>query len=251
MLCKRIIARLDVKGPNLVKGVHLEGLRVMGNPYEFAKYYEEQGVDEIIYIDTVASLYGRNNLLDIVKQTTQNIFIPITVGGGVRSLEDINSLLKSGADKVAINTAAINNPSFIKDAAKRFGSQCIVVSIEAKRQGDHWEAYTENGREKSGRDVIEWIKEAITLGAGEILLTSVDNEGLKKGFDVELVLAASTISTVPLIISGGAGSIQDLREIFEYDIDAVALASLLHYKINTISEIKNVLKDYFVIRRFP
>ena len=248
MLCKRIIARLDVKGPNLVKGVHLEGLRIMGNPYEFAKRYEQQGADEILYIDTVASLYGRDNLVDIVKNTTKNIFIPITVGGGVRTLEDINILLKSGADKVAINTAAINNPQFITEAANRFGSQCIVVSIEAKKRVDHWEAYTENGRERSGKDVIGWIQEAIKLGAGEILLTSIDNEGMRKGFDIELITAASNICTVPLIVCGGAGKLEDVMEVFHYNIEAVAVASILHYNVNTIGDIKEAVKGIVPIR---
>ncbi|HYD03337.1 MAG TPA: imidazole glycerol phosphate synthase subunit HisF [Alphaproteobacteria bacterium] len=252
MHCKRIIARLDVKGPNVVKGVHLEGLRIIGNPYELAKRYEEQGADEIIYIDTVASLYGRDNLVEIVKKTTKDIFIPITVGGGIRTLEDINDLLKCGADKVAINTAAINNPQIITKAAERFGSQCIVVSIEAKRREEHgivkWEAYTENGRERTHKDVIEWIKEAIKLGAGEILLTSIDCEGVKKGFDSELIDEASKVCTIPLIISGGAGNLAHIEEAFKKGVDAVSLASVLHYKTLTVSEIKEKIKNFVPIR---
>ncbi|MFH0869432.1 MAG: imidazole glycerol phosphate synthase cyclase subunit [archaeon] len=250
MLCKRIIARLDVKGPNLVKGVHLEGLRIIGNPFEYAKRYEEQGADEIIYLDTVASLYGRDNLMEIVKKTTKDIFIPITVGGGIRNIEDIRALLNSGADKVAINSAAIRNPGLITEAADCFGSQCIVVSIEAKRREEgHWECYIENGREKTGKNVIEWIKEAIDLGAGEILLTSIDMEGTKKGFDLELIEEASRVCTVPLIVCGGAGNLEHIKELFKgrvgadgmnhtNDIDAVALAAVLHYNILTIAEIK-------------
>ncbi len=177
----RLIARLDIKGPNLIKGVHLEGLRVIGDPQLFAQKYYQDGADELIYIDSVASLYGRNNLVDIVKHTAQNIFIPLTVGGGVRSVEDANLLLRSGADKVAINTACMSNPSLINELANRFGSQCVVLSIEAKKTSKgHWEAYTDNGREKTGKDVLSWVLEAVERGVGEVLLTSVDQEGTKK-----------------------------------------------------------------------
>ena len=171
----RIIPRLDVKGPNLVKGVHLEGLRVLGKPEEFASKYYLEGADELIYIDVVASLYGRKNLLEIVERAAQQIFIPLTAGGGIRTFDDIKNLLRAGADKVAINTAGIRNPRFIKEAAQSFGSQCIVVSIEAKsRENGRYEAFTDNGREKTGKDVFEWAKEAVDLGAGEILVTSID-----------------------------------------------------------------------------
>jgi cyclase len=248
MLCKRIIARLDVKGPNLVKGVHLEGLRIIGNPFEYAKKYEEQGADELIYIDTVASLYGRENLIEIVRKTTKNIFIPITVGGGIRILDNIRELLKSGADKVAINTAAIKNPNFIKEASDSFGSQCIVISIEAKKKENFWEAYIENGREPTNKNVIKWIKEAIKLGAGEILLTSVDMEGTKKGFDIELIKQAEKICTVPLVVSGGAGNMKHIVNVFKRKIDGVALASVLHYNILDINEIKQKISNLTNIR---
>jgi len=171
----RIIPRLDIKGPNLVKGIHLEGLRVLGKPEDFAFQYYLDGADELLYMDVVASLYGRNNLLEIVRATAEKIFIPLTVGGGIRSIEDIRNLLRAGADKVAINTAAINNPDLIKEAAKTFGSQCIVVSIEAKKkEGGAYEAYTDNGREMTGVEVLSWAKRAVDLGAGEILVTSID-----------------------------------------------------------------------------
>jgi len=248
MLCKRIIARLDIKGPNLVKGVHMEGLRIIGDPYEFAKHYEEQGADELLYIDTVASLYGRSNLVETVRKTTMNIFIPITVGGGIRTIEDIRVLLNAGADKVAINTAAIKNPEFISQAVDCFGSQCIVISIEAKRRDDHWEAYAENGREPTGKDAIAWIGEAIAMGAGEILLTSIDADGTRKGFDMELISAAAKVCTVPLIVCGGAGSLDDFERVFKYDIDAVATGSALHYNMLSISDIKKKICEKVNIR---
>tara|TARA_Y100000034_G_scaffold132586_1_gene195947 strand:- start:2626 stop:3393 length:768 start_codon:yes stop_codon:yes gene_type:complete len=242
MICKRIIARLDVKGPDLVKGVHLEGLRIIGNPQNYANKYEKQGADEIIFIDSVASLYGRNNLTNIVKHTAKKIFIPLTVGGGIRSIENIRKLLNCGADKVAINTAAINNPQLIKKAAKCFGNQCIVVSIDAKKIAENkWEAYTENARQKTGKDVIEWIKDAVKLGAGEILLTSIDKEGTMKGFDMELINEAEKVCQVPLIVGGGAGKTEDIEQALEKNVDAVAIAATLHYNKSDISKIKEEL----------
>jgi len=236
----RIIARLDIKGSNVIKGVHLECLRVVGKPGELAEKYYFQGADELIYIDTVASLYRRNNLLDIVNQASDKIFIPFTVGGGVRTIDDIREFLKAGADKVAINTAATKDPTLITKASKIFGSQCIVSSVEAKKVGEgKWEAYTDNGRERTGLDVIEWVRTVERLGAGEILLTSIDREGTQQGFDTELIEKVSNNISVPLIISGGAGSIKDISDcINENDIDAIALASVLHYNKMTIAEIK-------------
>lgn len=227
----RIIPRLDVKGPNLVKGVHLEGLRVLGKPEDFAHYYYDNGADELLYMDVVASLYGRQNLLDIVSRAAREIFIPLTAGGGVRGIDDIRSLLRAGADKVAINTAAINNPEIIKQGAEMFGSQCIVVSIEAKsRQADKYEALTDNGREQTGKDVLEWAKEAVDLGAGELLITSIDREGTGKGFDLELVKEISGSVNVPVIACGGAGNKNDfLKVIREGKADAVCAASIFHY----------------------
>src|SRR6185437_12546090 len=184
----RLIARLDIKAPNLIKGIHLEGLRVIGDPNVYARRYYEQGADELIYMDIVASLYERNSLTDIVEKATRNVFVPLTVGGGVRSVEDARKLLASGADKVGINTAAVRRPALIAEIAQRFGSQAVVLSIEAKRSSPgHWEAYTDNGREHTGLDVVAWAKRATELGAGEILLTSVDQEGTRKGLDVALV----------------------------------------------------------------
>lgn len=233
----RLIARLDVKAPNLVKGVQLEGLRKLGNPNEFAIRYYQGGIDEIYYEDIVASLYERNSLLDIVAQTTRDIFVPVTVGGGLRSVDDVAAALRAGADKVAINTAAIKNPDIISSVARRFGSQCMVLSIQAKRQGNSWEAYFDNGREHSRLDVIEWAKKGQVLGAGEILLTSVDREGTGKGFDLELVRAVTNQVDIPVIASGGMGSLEDLQTVVKAGrADAVAMAHVLHYGLCAISE---------------
>ncbi|SVE05661.1 uncharacterized protein METZ01_LOCUS458515, partial [marine metagenome] len=198
----RLVARLDVKAPNLVKGVQLEGLRKLGNPNDFAIQYYDQGIDEIYYEDIVASLYERNSLVDIIETTSRDIFVPITVGGGLRSIDDVSTVLRAGADKVAINTAAIKDPSIIRSVARRFGSQCMVLSIQAKRQMDRWEAYFDNGREHSGLDVLEWAKTGQRMGAGEILLTSVDQEGTAEGFDIDLVKAVEEIADIPIIASG-------------------------------------------------
>jgi cyclase len=227
----RIIPRLDVKGPNLVKGVHFEGLRVLGKPEDFASRYYLEGADELIYIDAVASLYGRQNLLEIVRRAAQNIFIPLTAGGGIRTIEDIMNVLRAGADKVAINTRAINNPSFIKEAAKTFGSQCIVISIQAKyRRSGKYEALTDNAREKTGKDVFDWARQAVDLGAGELLITSVDREGTGQGYDIELIRKISTAVPVPVIACGGAGKLQHFLEVVkEGHADAVCAASIFHY----------------------
>ena len=241
----RLIARLDIKGPNLIKGVHLEGLRVIGAPNEHALRYYHQGVDELIYMDCVASLYRRNNLQDIVRATAQDVFVPITVGGGIRSVEDATNLLRCGADKVAVNTAAIENPELISDIASRFGSQCMVLSIEAKQMGEgRWEALTDNGRERTGKDVIEWMKQGIELGAGEILLTSVDREGTRKGFDLPLISACTQNITVPVIASGGMGCPEDMIEaVHRGGADAIAMADILHYKRAIIEDIRDHAKS--------
>lgn len=235
----RIIARLDVKGANLIKGMHLEGLRIVGDPQEFAQQYYQQGVDEIIYIDTVASLYGRNNLVEIVRRTAESIFVPITVGGGIRSVDDVRTLLRAGADKVAINTAATENPSLIEEVARSFGSQCVVLSIEAKRRPGGWEALVNNGRDRTGRGVVEWAMEGVQRGAGEILLTSVDQEGTRKGFDLELIRAVATSVSVPVIASGGLGNAEDLVTVVQNGCaDAVAVADALHYNRCSLSDLR-------------
>lgn len=227
----RVIPRLDIKGPNLVKGVHLEGLRVLGKPWDFATLYYKDGADELIYIDVVASLYERNNLSDIVKKTAENIFIPLTVGGGVRTLEDINTLLRAGADKISINTGAIKNPSLIREGAKTFGSQCIVVSIEARFIDNRFEALTDNGRERSGKEVFDWAREVVELGAGEILLTSIDKEGTGRGYHLELTQKLSENLPIPVIACGGCGTVDDMVKVVDQGkADAVCAASLFHYK---------------------
>lgn len=227
----RVIPRLDIKGPNLVKGIHLEGLRVLGKPERFARYYYEQGADELLYLDVVASLYGRNSLLDIVRRTAQEIFIPLTVGGGLRCLDDIKEALRAGADKVSINTAAIHHPELIREASRRFGSSTIVVSIEAIRRPDgRYEAYTDNGRERTGVDAFAWARQAAELGAGELLVTSINQEGTGEGFDLELTRTIAESVPIPVIACGGAGKLSDVsRVVREGKADAVCLASILHY----------------------
>ncbi|MFH1995886.1 MAG: imidazole glycerol phosphate synthase subunit HisF [Candidatus Omnitrophota bacterium] len=236
----RIIPRLDIKGPNLVKGVQLEGLRVLGKPEDFTYQYYKDGADELIYIDVVASLYGRNNLLEIVKRTAERIFIPLTVGGGIRTVDDVRNVLRAGADKVAINTAAVNNPRLIAMCAKVFGSQCIVVSIEAKRKDKmKYEAYTDNGRERTNVDVFDWAKKAHELGAGEILVTSIDRDGTQKGYDTELIRKISESLPIPVIACGGAGSPEHFYEAVKNGkVDAVSAATVFHY-----SRLQNIVKE--------
>jgi cyclase len=227
----RIIPKLDVKGKNLIKGIHLEGLRVLGSPDLFARYYYETGADELLYMDAVASLYGRNSLNDIIRNIAKEVFIPLMVGGGIRTIEDIKTILRSGADKVAINTAAVQNPEFIKKASRMFGSSTIVISIEAIKQEDgRYLAFTNNGREYTGLEVISWAKKAEEFGAGELLLTSVDMEGTGKGFDISLTKQVSENVSIPVIAAGGAGSLEDIVEVIsQSDIGGVGIASLLHY----------------------
>ena len=246
----RVIARLDVKGKNLIKGVNLEGLRVIGDPNEFALKYYNENADEILYIDPVASLYERSILTDIVKKTCKEVFVPITVGGGIKSLNDVEKILRSGADKVAINTSIVKNPLLINDISKRFGSQCMVASIEVKKVNDTWEIFTLSGREKTGIKVKEWVDTVQSLGAGEILITSIDKEGTKKGFDIDLLHHISDVIKLPTIISGGFGNLGDL-EIFNLidNIDAIAIADGLHYNKFTINQIKKKISENYGIVR--
>ena len=227
----RIIPRLDIKGPNLVKGIYLEGLRVLGKPERFARYYYENGADELIYMDVVASLYGRNSLTHILEKTSREMFIPLIVGGGLRTIEDIRQVLNRGADKVSLNTAAISNPELIVEASKRFGSSTILVSIEAIKKPDgSYEAYTDNGREKTGLDVFEWACRVADLGAGEIMVTSINQEGTGKGFDIELTKKIAESVSIPVIACGGAGSVSHIAEVItKGKADAVSMASVLHY----------------------
>lgn len=235
----RVIPRLDIKGPNLVKGIHLEGLRVLGKPEEFAQYYYESGADELMFMDVVASLYERNSLQDIITRTAKKIFIPLTVGGGIRTIDDIKSVLRAGADKVSLNTAAVNNPQIIKDASLKFGSSTIVVAIEAiKSKNGKYLAYTDNAREYTGVEVLEWAKKVEELGAGEIVLTSVDKEGTGNGYDLELInLVASSVS-IPVIAHGGPGKLTDISDAIKNNADAVVISSILHYDF-----IKNNVSD--------
>ncbi len=227
----RIIARLDIKGPNLVKGIHLEGLRVLGKPEDFASYYYDHGADELFYQDVVASLYDRNSLHDIISITAKRSFIPLTVGGGIRTIQDIREVLRAGADKVCINTAAIRNPAFIKEAVLKFGSSTIVVAIEAIQQPDgQYQAFVDNGREHTGIEVLEWAKKAEELGAGEIVITSVDREGTGMGYDIELTKMIAESVKVPVIAHGGAGKRKHFLDVIQNGkADAIAVASAIHY----------------------
>lgn len=237
----RLIGRLDVKAPYLIKGVQFEGLRKLGDPGKFARKYYEQGIDEIIYIDAVASLYERNTIVDLVRHTAENVFIPITVGGGVSSVEDARTLLKAGADKIAINTAAVRRPELITEMAEEFGSQCMVLSIQAKRQNGHWEAYSDQGREHTGLDAVEWAQRGQTLGAGEILLTSVDRDGTRSGFDLAVTRAVTSTVTIPVIASGGMGAFEHLLEaVRDAGAHAVAMAHVLHYERMAIPQIRDM-----------
>ena len=210
----RIIPRLDIKGPNLVKGIHFEGLRVLGKPEHFARYYYEHGADELIYMDAVASLYGRNSLLDIVERTSREIFIPLTVGGGLRSIDDIRSVLRAGADKVSINTAAIARPELVTEASRTFGSSTIVVSIEAHKSADgRYEAFVNYGRDRTGVDALEWAVRAAELGAGEIMITSINQDGTGRGFDVDLARRVADSVPIPVIAGGGAGTAEDVTRV--------------------------------------
>jgi cyclase len=229
----RIIPRLDIKGPNLVKGIHMEGLRVLGKPEAFARYYYENGADELFFQDTVASLYDRNSLHDIITKTAKEIFIPLTVGGGLRTIDDIHNVLRAGADKVAINTAAIKNPHFIREASLKFGSSTIVIAIEAIKNTDgKYLAFTDNGREHTGLEVVSWARKAEELGAGEIIITSVDKEGTGEGYDLELIKSVSEAVSIPVIAHGGACNPENVVQAIRYGkADAVAMASILHYSV--------------------
>lgn len=241
----RVIAKLDVKPPYVVKPVHFEGLRKVGQPEELSEKYYKQGADEVIYIDIVASLYQRDILYSYIEKTSERIFIPMGVGGGVRSIDDFSKLFHSGADKVVINTFAVqNNPKIISDAAEVFGSQSVVVNIESKKWGDWWECYTDCGRVQSKKCVIEWAKEVESLGAGEIMLQSVDHDGRGNGFDIDLISKITKAAGIPIIAASGAGSLEHILELVKKaKPDAIAVASLLHYNKTTIGEIKQYLRN--------
>jgi len=244
MLAKRIIPCLDVDKGRVVKGVKFQNLRDAGDPVEVAKSYEEQSADELVFLDITASAEERKIMIEVVQRVAETIFIPFTVGGGVSSLEDIRKLLSAGADKVSINTAAVKNPQLIYESAKRFGSQCIVVAIDAKRSERGWEVYIHGGRTPTGLDAVEWAKRVESLGAGEILLTSMDADGTKKGYDIELCKAVASAVSIPVIASGGAGTMEHFYEVFtQTNVDAALAASLFHFKEVSIPELKAYLKN--------
>jgi len=244
MLAKRIIPCLDVKDGKVVKGVNFLNLRDAGDPVEAAAYYDGQGADELTFLDITASHENRRFILEVIERTAEKVFMPLTVGGGVRGSEDIRLLLKAGADKVTINTAAIKNPQFLAQAAERFGSQCIVCAIDAKRRGEGWEVYTHGGRIPTGVDALAWAKQVEALGAGEMLLTSMARDGTKLGYDLELLSRVSQLVSIPVIASGGAGTLEHLYQgLTQGKADAVLVASIFHYKEYTIPLAKEYLKE--------
>jgi len=244
MLAKRIIPCLDVDKGRVVKGVKFQNLRDAGDPVEVAKSYEEQSADELVFLDITASAEERKIMIEVVQRVAETIFIPFTVGGGVSSLEDIRRLLSAGADKVSINTAAVKNPQLIYESAKRFGSQCIVVAIDAKRSQRGWGVYIHGGRTPTELDAVEWAKRVEGLGAGEILLTSMDADGTKKGYDIELNRAVASAVSIPVIASGGAGTMEHFYEVFtQTNVDAALAASLFHFKEVSIPELKAYLRN--------
>ncbi|MCM8821097.1 MAG: imidazole glycerol phosphate synthase subunit HisF [Candidatus Omnitrophica bacterium] len=241
----RIIPCLDVKDGKVVKGVHFENLREAGDPVEHASFYSRENADEIVFLDISATIEGRKTMVDVVKKVSDVVFIPMTVGGGIKSVENIEELLKAGADKISINTSAVKNPELIKEGAKKFGSQCIIVAIDAKRVGKgRWEVYIESGKTPTGLDAVEWAKKVQDLGAGEVLLTSIDMDGTQKGYDIELTKAVAENISVPVIASGGAGTLEHMSDVIvNGKASAVLLASLLHFRKYTISQIKDFLKS--------
>lgn len=247
----RVIARLDVKGPDVINTIQLEGLRKVGSPNTLAKDYYNQGADELLIIDQVASLYQRDHLIELIKIFTKEIFIPITVGGGIKSVDDARLLLRSGADKVAINTAAVSDPNLINQLAKEFGKQCVVISIPCKMvENKKWEVYINGGRDKTGLDVFEWAQKTVLLGAGELLITSIDKDGLRKGFDLNLMQMFNEIDDIPIIVSGGLGDPSHVSGLLSIsNCEAIAAADFLHMKRGNIQELKDIiLKSKFQAR---
>lgn len=245
MLAKRIIPCLDVRDGKVVKGINFVGIQEVGDPVECARAYMEQGADEIVFLDITATSDNRDTIVDVVRKTAQQVFVPLTVGGGIRSVEDFSKLLRAGADKVSINSSALKNPQLIADAADKFGSQCVVVAIDAKRMEDGtWHAFVAGGRKDTGVDAVEWAAKAYKLGAGEILLTSMDADGTKKGFDLDLLNAVIARVNIPVIASGGCGRLEDFSEVFEKTgSDAALAASLFHYKELTVGQVKKYLRE--------
>ena len=253
MLAKRIIPCLDVRDGKVVKGVKFEGVRDVGDPVALAQAYNEQGADEIVFYDITASYEGRGVMLDVVRETAKKVFVPLTVGGGIKTVDDIRETLRAGADKVSVNSAAINNPQLIKEAADEFGVQCVVIAIDAKKRDDQsgWDVYVKGGRENTGLDLIEWVTKCENLGAGEVLLTSMDADGTKAGYDLDMLNAVCNAVDIPVIASGGCGSIQDIIEVFEKtDVDAALVASLFHFNEATVEEVRNECRKHGInVRR--
>ncbi|MDQ7038988.1 MAG: imidazole glycerol phosphate synthase subunit HisF [Aquificota bacterium] len=252
MLAKRIIPCLDVDRGRVVKGVRFLNLRDAGDPVEVAKRYEEEGADELVLLDITASAEGREIMIDVVRKVAETVFMPFTVGGGIRTVEDMRKLLEAGADKVSVNTSAVKNPKVVEEGAKAFGSQCIVVAIDAKRKGDSWEVYINGGRTPTGLDAVEWAKRVEALGAGEILLTSMDTDGTKEGYDIDLCRAVAEEVSIPVIASGGAGRKEHFYEVFEKGkADAALAASVFHFREIEIPELKRYLASMGVRVRLP
>lgn len=252
MLAKRIIPCLDVTGGRVVKGTNFVNLRDAGDPVDLAAFYDREGADELVFLDITASSDGRATMLDVVRRTAEEAFIPFTVGGGIRTIEDMRVMLAAGADKVSVNTAAVNNPDLISEGANKFGSQCIVLAVDAKRAGEpgKWEVYIHGGRTPTGIDALEWIKRAENLGAGEILLTSMDGDGTKDGYDIELTRAVAELVNIPVIASGGVGNLEHIREgLVEGKADAALAASIFHFGEYSIRETKQYLKEKGVVVR--
>ncbi len=245
MLTKRIIPCLDVKDGRVVKGTNFVNLRDAGDPVEIAKLYDEQKADEIVFLDITASHEKRSIILDVVRETAEKVFMPLTVGGGINNLDDIRELLNAGSDKVSINTSAVENPELIRESSKKFGNQCIVIAVDAKKNGEGWwEVYTHGGRTPTGKNAIEWVQDVETLGAGEILLTSMDHDGTKDGFDLALTDAVSRAVNIPVIASGGAGNLKDFYNVFaKTKADAALAASVFHYRELTVGDVKKYLNE--------
>jgi imidazole glycerol-phosphate synthase subunit HisF len=247
VLAKRVIPCLDVRGGRVVKGTHFEGLRDAGDPVQLASLYAQQGADEVVFLDIAASVEEREMLIELVRRTSEAVFIPFTVGGGVRSADDVGRVLLAGADKVSVNTAALQDPELITRGAESFGSQCMVVAIDARRNGESWDVYSHGGRQPTGRDALQWARDVEERGAGELLVTSIDTDGTKAGYDIELLRAIAAAVSIPVIASGGAGELDDFREALqEGEADAALAASVFHYGTYTVGQVKQYLAEHGV-----